>query len=73
MTHFRERAFWMFNTGHRLGDLRRLVRQYNRPADSVYPIGSYYKGGLYGTAYVMAVPFEEVNNPNFTQCTDQNP
>jgi hypothetical protein len=25
------------------------------------------------TAYVMAVPFEEVNNPNFTQCTDQNP
>ncbi|HWZ29290.1 MAG TPA: hypothetical protein VNX15_12045, partial [Gemmatimonadales bacterium] len=25
---FRERAFWMFGTGHRLGDLRRLVRQY---------------------------------------------
>jgi len=73
MTHFRERAFWMFNTGHRLGDLRRLVRQYNRPADSVYPVGAYYKGGLYGNAYVMAVPFEEVNNPNFTQCTDQNP
>jgi hypothetical protein len=73
MTHFRERAFWMFNTGHRLGDLRRLVRQYNRPANSVYPIGAYYKGGLYGDAYVMAVPFEEVNNPNFTQCTNQNP
>jgi starch-binding outer membrane protein, SusD/RagB family len=73
MTTFRERAFWMFGTGHRLGDLRRLVRQYNRPADSVYPIGAYYKGGLYGTAYVMAVPFEEVNNPNFTQCTDQLP
>jgi len=73
MTHFRERAFWMFGTGHRLSDLRRLVRQYNRPADSVYPIGAYYKGGLYGTAYVMSVPFEEVNNPSFTQCTNELP
>jgi hypothetical protein len=27
---FRERAFWMFATGHRQGDLRRLVRQYGR-------------------------------------------
>jgi len=23
---FRERAFWLFATGHRLGDLRRLAR-----------------------------------------------
>src|SRR5688572_141722 len=28
---FRERAFTMFGTSHRLGDLRRLVRQYARP------------------------------------------
>ena len=27
---FRERAFWLYGTGHRLGDLRRLVRQYER-------------------------------------------
>ena len=36
---FRERAFWLWLTGHRLGDLRRLVRQYGRPANSVFPTG----------------------------------
>lgn len=72
-THFRERAFWMFSTGHRLGDMRRMVRQYGYPADSVYPRGAYYKGGAFGTALMMPVPFEEVNNPNFIQCLDQNP
>ena len=29
---FSERAFWMFATGHRLGDMRRLIRQYGRAA-----------------------------------------
>ncbi|HWZ59072.1 MAG TPA: hypothetical protein VNW46_08870 [Gemmatimonadaceae bacterium] len=38
---FRERAFWMYATGHREGDLRRLVRQYQRPEQTVYPIGPY--------------------------------
>ena len=27
---FSERAFWLFATGHRLGDMRRLIRQYGR-------------------------------------------
>jgi hypothetical protein len=72
-THFRERAFWMFSTGHRLGDMRRMVRQYAYPADSIYPRGTYYKGGAFGTALMLPVPFEEINNPNFTQCTNQNP
>ena len=72
-THFRERAFWMFSTGHRLGDMRRMLRQYAFPADSVYPRGGYYKGGVFGDALQLPVPFEEVNNPNFTQCTDRNP
>ena len=36
---FRERAFWLYLTGHRLGDLRRLVRQYSRTADAVFPGG----------------------------------
>ncbi len=72
-THFRERAFWMFSTGHRLGDMRRMVRQYAYPADSVYPRGAYYKGGAFGSALMLSVPFEEVNNPNFTQCTNQDP
>src|SRR5688500_5126449 len=36
---FRERAFWLFGRGFRLGDMRRLVRQYNRPVESVFPTG----------------------------------
>jgi len=72
-TNFRERAFWMFSTGHRLGDMRRMVRQYAYPADSIYPRGGYYKGGNFGTALMLPVPFEEVNNPNFTQCTNLDP
>ncbi|HEY0706900.1 MAG TPA: hypothetical protein VGG33_08890 [Polyangia bacterium] len=70
--HFRERAFWMFSTGHRLGDMRRLLRQYGRSEDSVYPNGAYYKGGDYGDAMNIPVPFEEQNNPNFTECLDMS-
>ncbi|MGQ0561051.1 MAG: hypothetical protein ACT443_04160 [Gemmatimonadota bacterium] len=69
---FRERAFWMFSTGHRLGDMRRLVRQYGRAVDTVYPNGPYFKGGNYGDAVSVPVPFEEQNNPNFVQCIDTN-
>ncbi|MGH7569120.1 MAG: hypothetical protein ACREL9_09155 [Gemmatimonadales bacterium] len=70
---FRERAFWMFGTGHRLGDLRRLMRQYGRTEAQVYPTGAYYKGGTYGDAIMMSIPFVETNNPNFHECTDRNP
>lgn len=70
---FRERAFWMFGTGHRLGDLRRLVRQYSRTVDQVYPVGAWFKGGNYGDAIQMPVPFDEQNNPKFVQCSDRNP
>ena len=70
---FRERAFWMYSTGHRLGDLRRLVRQYGRAPESVYPTGAYHKGGSYGTVYVIPVTFDERNNPNYTGCTDMLP
>ena len=70
----RERAFWMWMSAHRLADLRRLARlPYNRPAESVFPTGAYFKGGLYGTDYNFPVPFEETNNPNFTQCLDRLP
>ncbi|HYW32235.1 MAG TPA: RagB/SusD family nutrient uptake outer membrane protein [Gemmatimonas sp.] len=70
----RERAFWMFGTGHRLGDLRRLVRQYNRPIESVYPTGIFHKGGgTYGTMAVLPISFDERNNSNFTGCTDLRP
>jgi hypothetical protein len=68
---FRERAFWMFSTGHRLGDLRRLIRQYNRPENTVFPTGVWFKGGPYGSDVNFPIPFSETNNPNFVQCTDR--
>ena len=37
---FSERAFWMFATGHRLGDMRRLIRQYGRTAERSSPAAS---------------------------------
>jgi SusD/RagB-like outer membrane lipoprotein len=61
---FRERAFWLFGRGHRTGDLRRLIRQYNRPANTVFPTGTWHKGGNYGTDVTIPVPQAELNNPN---------
>lgn len=64
---FRERAFWLFGRGHRVGDLRRLIRQYSRPANAVFPIGTWHKGGNYGTDVTIPVPQAELNNPNVEQ------
>jgi hypothetical protein len=69
---FRERAFSLFATSHRLGDMRRLVRQYARPAESVFPTGNYHKDGLkFGTDVNFIVPAPERNNPKFTGCIDR--
>ena len=62
---FKERAYWLFLTSHRLGDLRRLIRQYGRPVNTVFPNGAYFKGGLYGTDVNVPVPFQEQNNPQY--------
>jgi hypothetical protein len=62
---FRERAYWLYLTSHRLGDLRRLVRQYTRPVNTVFPNGAYFKGGLYGTDVNVPVPQQEQNNPQY--------
>jgi hypothetical protein len=70
---FRERAFWLFSTGHRLGDLRRLIRQYTRSASNVFPTGAFPKGGSYGPDVNFPVTQAEENNPNFTACLDRNP
>ena len=69
--HFRERAMWLFGTAHRLGDLRRLVTQYRRDAETVFPTGAYFKGSTYGTDVNFPVSFEELNNPNFTGCANR--
>lgn len=63
--HFRERAFWLYLTSHRLGDLRRLVRQYDRNAADVYPIGDTVKGETRGNQVSLIVPFEEQSNPEY--------
>ena len=63
---FRERAYWLFLTAHRLGDMRRLIRQYSRGAETVFPTGSYFSNGrttIYGTDTSFPIPVEELNNP----------
>lgn len=76
---FRERAFWLFGKGTRVGDLRRLVRQYSRTPASVWPTGAYPKGGSYGPDMNFPVPQAEDNNKAFTtpttndgRCIDRN-
>jgi hypothetical protein len=64
---FSERGFWLYLSGHRLGDLRRLVRSYGRSVDTVFPTGVYFKGGVYGTDVNMPLDFTETNNPNFSE------
>lgn len=61
--HFREKAFWTFSRGQRLGDLRRLVRQFNRTPENVYPTGTHYKTIAYGEDVVLPVTTNETANP----------
>jgi len=70
---FREKAYWTFTRGHRLGDMRRLVRYYGRASNTVYPEGPHYRGGTYGADVTLIVPQEELNNPKFSGCIDRNP
>jgi hypothetical protein len=69
---FRERAFWMYFTAHRVGDLRRLVRQYERAPEAVWPSGAYFKGGVYGTDMNLPPSQAERNNPEYPGCADRN-
>jgi hypothetical protein len=55
----------MFLTSHRLGDLRRLVRDYGRDSEDVFPTGTYHKPGSYGADVNSPIPQAEDNNPNF--------
>jgi hypothetical protein len=64
---FKERAYWLYLTSHRLGDLRRLMRPpYSRAVNTVFPNGPYFKGGTYGNNVNVPVPFQEQNNPEYT-------
>ena len=68
---FREKGFWTFGRGERLGDFRRLIRQYQMTQDQVFPTGVFPKGGVYGTDVNLQVPQAEQNNTLFTACTDR--
>ena len=69
---FREKAFWQFGRGFRMDDLRRLVRQYGRAQDQVFPSGKFVKTGNYGSEVAFPVPDAERTNPNFTGCLDRS-
>ena len=73
---FRERAFWTFGRGQRLGDLRRQISKYGFTAAQVFP----GEGGInprknsaYGSDVNLPVPQAERNNFKFGGCTDRNP
>jgi len=68
---FREKALWQFGRGIRMDDLRRLVRQYNRAQENVFPNGNFFKTGKYGTEVAFPVPDAERTNPNFHGCIDR--
>jgi hypothetical protein len=77
---FRERAYWLFATGHRQGDLRRLLRQYGQYApfqsqQLVYPTGLYTAPGTgqYGSDVTAPIPTSEYANSNYHGCLDRNP
>lgn len=80
--HFKERAYWLWLTSHRLGDLRRMVKFYGRAQDAVFPTGPYPRsniGGQYGTDVNLPLPIDEANNPNvpttpggIPECIDRN-
>lgn len=63
----RERAFWFWGTAHRVGDLRRLMRQYGRAANTVWPNGPYFKGGVFGTDVNLKPAQAEQNNPQYNE------
>jgi hypothetical protein len=71
---FREAAFWQFGRGVRLGNLRRLIREYGRAQDGsdTFPVGEHQKGGSFGTDVNLPVTTDESNgNPNFKGCIDR--
>jgi starch-binding outer membrane protein, SusD/RagB family len=72
-TLFAERAYDMWMTGHREGDLRRLVRPtggtlpgYGLAQNTVWPTGAYFKNGTYGNQVALLIPRGEDNNPQYS-------
>jgi len=85
---FAERAKWLYLTGHRQGDLRRLAHVYHRNPNTLWPTGTMVappfpplystplpaNGTLYGNDVVFGPdPSERVTNPQYGGCYDYNP
>ncbi len=71
---FRERAYWLFLTGRRQPDLRRLIRQYGRTHETVFPRGPYSAGpvGSYGVDVNAPAPAVELlYNSEYDGCFDR--
>jgi hypothetical protein len=84
----KERAMWLYLTGHREGDLRRLARVYNRDPNTLWPSGTILapafpptfpsalveSGQPYGTDMVFGPDVnEQLRNPLYGGCYDTNP
>jgi hypothetical protein len=55
--------------------MRRLIRQYGRAANAVFPTGVYPRGGNYGNDVNFPVPDQEKQNPNYSAgitCIDRD-
>lgn len=74
---FRERAYWNYLVGTRLGDLRRLVRVYDRMPITVFPVGDYGRYTqipFYGNNFVFSPPVAEIRfNDLYYGCDHVNP
>ena len=79
---FREKAFWLFGTGHRYPDMRRMMRQYSMTMEQVFPSGNTWqlnRAPGYGTDVVFRIPTAETFNPQQPQnngaaaCTNFTP
>jgi len=87
-TLMKERAMWLYLTGHREGDLRRMAHVYGRDPETLWPTGTFLEPGfpslndepgpqngtLYGSDVVYAPDINEhARNPNYRGCYDTNP
>jgi hypothetical protein len=75
---FSERAYWLFLTGHRQGDLRRLLREYGtfpefNDQSKIYPAGVYPSSGtsVYGSDVTAPIPVDEYTNPLYHGCQNR--
>ena len=86
-TLMKERAMWLYLTGHRQGDLRRLARVYGRSRETLWPTGMYTSPPSpplnfappshttpYGTSVVFTPdPNEARLNQKYHGCNDLEP